>query len=74
MASPPMSITRSLFTAALACVLAVAQAATAKPQADPAAALAALAQRYYDDQARLDPVYGLVVAPRRPSRSAPSPS
>jgi len=57
-----MSITRSLFTAALACVLVLSQAVAAKPQADPAAALAALAQRYYDAQARLDPVYSATLA------------
>jgi uncharacterized protein (DUF885 family) len=56
-----MSITRLLSSAALTCALALpffsAAAAAPRPAADPSAALAALAQQYYDTQARLDPVY-----------------
>jgi uncharacterized protein (DUF885 family) len=53
-----MPLFRSLLFVAFSCVLALSHAAQpAAPQASPAAALAALAQRYYDAQARLDPVY-----------------
>ena len=48
-----MPLIHHFLTALLACAIALPQAATATPKAD----LATLAQRYYDAQARLDPVY-----------------
>src|SRR5882672_3320361 len=59
-----MLITRSLFIAALAFALALPQSthAAGRPQADASATLAALAQRYYDAQARFDPVYSATLA------------
>jgi uncharacterized protein (DUF885 family) len=48
---------RWLLSGVLACVMAQPLPVRAAQRASPAAALAALAERYYDDQARLDPVY-----------------
>jgi uncharacterized protein (DUF885 family) len=51
-----MTIAHSLLLAVLALASALSQPAAAAP-ADPTTALAALADRYYEAQARLDPVY-----------------
>jgi uncharacterized protein (DUF885 family) len=52
----PMPIFRSFFAAAFACTLAFSHSVAAAVE-DASAALAALAERYYDAQARFDPVY-----------------
>jgi len=59
-----MTLIRTLCVASIACVLALFQppADAAGAPADPARALASLAQRYYDAQARLDPVYSATLA------------
>jgi len=53
-----MSIIRSLLAVAFAATLTLSHAASAEPaRTDSSQALAALAQRYYDAQAQLDPLY-----------------
>lgn len=57
-------LTRTLWVASFSCLLAMFQPRVdaAPAQADPAKALAALAQRYYDAQAQLDAVYTATLA------------
>lgn len=57
-------LTRTLWVASFSCLLAMFQPRVdaAPAQADPAQALATLAQRYYDAQARLDAVYTATLA------------
>ena len=52
-----MSLLRPLFLSMILGACTVPGAFAAKPSSDPAGALAALADRYYEAQARFDPVY-----------------
>ncbi|HEX6706175.1 MAG TPA: DUF885 domain-containing protein [Albitalea sp.] len=57
-----MQVLRAVLRSFVVVALAWASLAVAAPPSDPSQALAALAQRYYEAQARLDPVYSATLA------------